>query len=274
MKTYKDIVYKKTETRDLCLDLYLPEDADPPLILWIHGGGWRDLNKEWCLVMPQLDKGYAICSVDYRYTDEEVFPAQMHDLKDALAFLKEKASEYGYDSSRIAVSGDSAGGHLAEMMGVSAGNKNWEKGEGDYSVQAVVDFSGAVRIENPEHGDCFSQLVGAPMGTKTYAQNAAIARPVHYIDGSEPPFLILHGSADPVVSQDDPRTLRNALEQAGVPVHMYLVPGGDHGLSGNIVDGVIGEFLDYYLKGITTVITPELQPCHDRTVPLTERYIR
>ena len=87
------------------------------------------------------------------------------------------------------------------------------------------------------------------------------------MNGSEPPFLILHCSVDPMVSPEQSRLLRNALEEKGVPVHMYLVPGGVHGLGGKLLDDVVQEFLDYYVKNKATVITPELTSEHDRTVP-------
>ena len=133
MKTYKEISFKKVDGHELYMDIYLPEIDHPPLIMWIHGGGWRELNRNWNLVMPMLDRGYAIASVDYRYSDEGIFPTQMYDLKDALLFLKTHAKDYGYDATKIVVSGDSAGGHLAVMMGVSVGNKDWEKEDDDSS---------------------------------------------------------------------------------------------------------------------------------------------
>lgn len=271
MEKHLDIIYKKVEGRNLYLDIYVPDEKNAPLVLWTHGGGWRSLNRKWNLVMPLVERGYAVASADYRYSDEEIFPAQMYDLKEALLYLKKHGAEYGYDASKIAVAGDSAGGHLAEMLGVSIGNKNWEREDEDYSVQAVIDFSGAVKLCNPKDTDCFSQLVGARLGTKTYTERVSMARPVNYIDGSEPPFLILHGSSDTVVSMQDPRSLRNALEDAGVPVHMYLVPGGEHGLSGKLVDDIVCEFLGYYLKGQKTVITPEVKEIHQRTVPVVKK---
>ena len=79
MKSYKDIPFKQVEGHELFLDIYLPEDVqNPPLIMWIHGGGWAMLNRNWNLVMPMLDRGYAIASVDYRYSDEGAFPTQMY----------------------------------------------------------------------------------------------------------------------------------------------------------------------------------------------------
>lgn len=271
MKTYLDVSFKKVEGHDLYADFYIPENADkPPVILWIHGGGWKDLNRKWCLVFPQLERGYAICSVDYRYSDEAPFPAQMLDLKDALLFVKANGDKYGYDGSKVILSGDSAGGHLCSLLGVSAGNQDWERPGEDYSVQAVVDFCGPCRIGDREMEETgpVSQFLGGCGNRKTMKGRAGAASPDTYIDGTEPPFLILHGSNDPAVSPDQSRALRNALERAGVPVHMYLVPGGVHGLSGELLDSIIQEFLDYYVKNKITVVTPELQKEHDRTIPL------
>ena len=140
-------------------------------------------------------------------------------------------------------------------------------------IQAVVDFCGATYFGASKAGeeDVPGQLLGASSGSKTALGRAAVATPMNYINGTEPPFLILHGSEDPVVSPSNPRMLRNALEQAGTPVHMYFIPGGHHGLSGKLVDDIIAEFLDYYLHGKKTVITPEVLDCHQRTVPVVKK---
>ena len=273
MKQYSNIPFKHAVGHDLCADFYIPEDVtNPPVILWIHGGGWKDLNRKWCLVMPQLERGYAICSVDYRYSDEDIFPAQMLDLKDALLFVKENGEKYGYDGSKVILSGDSAGGHLCSLLGVSAGNRDWEQPGKDYTVQAVVDFCGPCQLgglsDTREGSFVLEQLLGTGSDSKAFRGRAALASPTTYINGTEPPFLILHGSVDPTVSRDQSRALRNALEAAGVPVHMYLVPGGVHGLSGSLIDQIVQEFLDYYVKGKTTVITPQLTSGHDRTIPV------
>ena len=277
MKTYFDIPYKQVEGHDLYADFYVPEDVEnPPVIMWIHGGGWTELNRKWCLVFPQLERGYAVCSVDYRYADEAIFPSQMLDLKDALLFVKENGKKYGYDGSKVILSGDSAGGHLCSLLGVSAGNKDWEKEGFDYSVAAVVDFCGPthfgeLREQEHEDNEIFRLLLGGNGGSKSIMGRAAAASPLTYVDGTQPPFLLLHGSVDPTVSPDQSRLLRNALEEKRVPVHMYLVPGGVHGLSGKLLDDMIQEFLDYYVKNKETVITPELTSEHDRTIPRVSR---
>lgn len=273
MKEYKNILYKRVKARDLYLDIFLPEEEEnPPLIMWVHGGGWKELNRTWNLAMPMVEKGYAVATVDYRYCDEGMFPIQMLDLKDALLFLRIHAGQYGYDGSKIAVSGDSAGAHLAAMLGVSEGNQDWETIEGDYSVQAVIDMCGPVDLSMSFQGkekslDDSAELLGVSATSKAGFGRAALGSPMTYIDGSEPPFLIMHGSEDPVVSPKHSILLRNALEKAGVPVMMYLVPGALHAFGGKLVVDIMSEFLDYYLKGTKTVETPEVKKCHCREIP-------
>lgn len=277
MKEYRNIPYKRLETRDLYLDIFLPEEVNPPLIMWIHGGGWKELNRTWNLAMPMLKKGYAVAAVDYRYCDEGQFPTQMFDLKDALLFLKRYADQYGYDGKKIAVSGDSAGAHLCTMLAVSPGNRDWETTEGDYSVQAVIDMCGPTDLslsfqgQEKEPDNSVAELLGMPMSLKTGLSRAAAASPMTYINGSEPPFLILHGLEDPVVSPQHSRLLRNALEKAGVPVMMYLIPGGVHAFGGKLVEDIMDEFLNYFLKGIKTVETPEVQKSHCREIPYVKK---
>ena len=272
MKEFKDIAFKAVEGHDLFMDIMLPEnETNPPIIMWVHGGGWNELNRTWCLVTPMLERGYAVATVEYRYSDEAPFPAQMFDLKDALLFLKKNGEKYGYDASRIILSGDSAGSHLACMVGVSAGNKAWEKEGEDYSVQAVVDFCGPAWLSygsKPGNSNAvLEMLLDVSYSSKEMYPKAAAASPVTYINGTEPPFLIIHGSKDPVVDLYHPRRLRNALEEAGVPVHMYLVPGGVHANGGKLVDDIICEFLDYYIKGKKTVVEPLVLGPHYRTLP-------
>jgi acetyl esterase/lipase len=273
MKRFLNVPFKQVEGRMLSLDIHMPDAEKPPLIMWIHGGGWKELNRTWNLAMPLVERGYAVASVDYRYSDEGAFPTQMYDLKDALLFLKRHAGEYGYDASKVAVSGDSAGGHLCCLMGVSAGNRDWETEAADYSVQAVIVMCGPTMLpltfeeSGAEPDDVIDQLLGAPVKSKAGLGKAAAASPLTYIDGHEPPFLILHGTDDPLVSPRHSRLLRNALETAGTPVMMHLIPGAVHGFGGKIVTDIMAEFLDYYLKGRTTVDTPVVEKRHERDIP-------
>ena len=104
MSRYEDVIYKMTDTHPLYFDLEVPEDVEnPPLIMWIHGGGWKDLNRKWNLVSNMSGRGYAVASIDYRYSDEDCFPADIIDCKDALWYLRKHAAEYGYDPEKIIV---------------------------------------------------------------------------------------------------------------------------------------------------------------------------
>lgn len=276
MKTYMDIPFLKTDVRTLCLDLYLPENvSEPPLILWIHGGGWNELNRDWNLMYPMTDQGYAVASVGYRYADEAAFPAQILDLKAALRFLKKNGALYGYDGSRIIASGDSAGAHLACLLGTSAGYAPWEEPGEDCSLQAVVDLCGPIDLgcmipEGAKPGDRpgMERLLGAPCGTPEFAKKLKEACPVTYIDGSEPPFLIVHGTDDPTVPPAQSFLLRNALEQAGDRVQMYYVPGAVHSMGGELLIRVVREFLDFYIKGEKTVTAPPVLEQHFRRAKL------
>ncbi len=280
VKSYENISFKKLEEHDLYMDIYVPEGAGtPPIIMWIHGGGWHELNRTWNLMTPMLERGYAVATIEYRYADEGVFPTQMFDIKDALLYLREHGAEYGYDGGNIIVSGDSSGAHLACMLGVSVGNRAWEKEGKDYSVQAVVDLCAPTHIAagfHPEDGPSqeaveISDILGAPFGTKEALPRAAAADPTTYIDGTEPPFLIIQGSTDPLVSPEHSRYLRNALEKAGDKVHMYLIPGGVHAFASSLVYDIVKEFLDYYIKGVKTIEEPPVLQCHMRILPVKKK---
>ena len=258
MKEFRDIVFKQEEGCTLRMDIYVPESGEekPPLIMWIHGGAWLEGVRGYALQDGQLKRGYALADIEYRLSWQAPFPAQIIDCKDALAFLKKNAEMYGYDGSRICVSGDSAGGHLSALLGTSVGNSAWEKENGDYSVQAVVDLYGPMTVgpgihkERPYDPQCpEAKLLGCP---DTYGKSkmlGAAANPITYIDGSQPPFLICHGNEDPVVPYEQSLLLRDALEKAGVPVYLYIAMGGGHGFTAGSFEAAVGEFLDYYLKG-------------------------
>ena len=261
MIKHMDILYKETDGIKLYLDLYMPEDAqNPPLIMWIHGGAWRYGDRKLPVMPWPAERGYALASIEYRLTDQAIFPAHIIDCKDALIWLKQNADKYGYDASRVAAAGDSAGGHLAELMGTSSGHADWEPNGADCSVQAVIDYYGPTALgrewpglsDTDKHisGDdeVQSPFLGAPVLSKQGRARAAVANPITYIDGSEPPFLILHGDADDVVPFKQSLWLRDALESVGVPVSLHRVHGGGHGFAGPDISSVIDCFLDYWLK--------------------------
>jgi acetyl esterase/lipase len=124
-KVIKDIEFVVVQGQSLKLDLYLPEKPiGSELVVWIHGGGWRKGSKENCFFITWLpDHGYTVASISYRFTSVAKFPAQLHDCKGAVRWLRANAGKYGYDSKKIFVAGASAGGYLAALMATTSGHK-------------------------------------------------------------------------------------------------------------------------------------------------------
>lgn len=145
----KDLEFANVDGHSLKLDLYLPAEVkDAPLVVWIHGGGWSGGSKNGCPISWLTDDGYAVASISYRLTDKAIFPAQIHDCKAAIRWLRANAEKFGYSTAKVGVSGSSAGGHLAALVGTSGDVKELEGTVGgnlDQSsrVDAVVDFYGA-----------------------------------------------------------------------------------------------------------------------------------
>ena len=159
---HRDLVYAKTPQRELALDLYIPDGATkPPLIVWVHGGAWRAGSKAKPPALWMLERGYAVASISYRLSQQAVFPAQIHDCKAAIRWLRAHASKYGYDAERIGAWGASAGGHLVALLGTSSGVKELEGdlGYNDQSsrVQAVVDYFGPTDVTAMSKFPAFSK---------------------------------------------------------------------------------------------------------------------
>lgn len=253
MKEILDVVYRKIDSSILKLDIFLPDNnKNPPLIFWIHGGAWKMGDRKWCGMKDQLERGYAVASIDYRLSTVAPFPACIEDCKYAIAFLRKNEHKYPINVSRICVAGDSAGGHLSALMGVSAGHSEWEPEGADCSVQAVIDFYGPTSLKrrpnNPEDNDVVDTLLGVSILSAKGMMAAASANPMNYINGTEPPFLIVHGDQDDIVNIEQSYMLRNELEKYGQKVIMYTVFDGGHGFNCPTVEAVVNSFLDYNFK--------------------------
>jgi acetyl esterase/lipase len=223
------------------LDLYLPATGTNwPLIVWIHGGGWMEGSKENPPGLRFLIHGFALASVNYRLSQDAVFPAQLIDCKAAIRWLRAHAAENGIDPDHIAVWGASAGGHLVALLGTTGGVKEFDQGENlgvSSRVQAVCDWFGPTDLAqlvkastDIKSGDASSppaRLIGGPVLQNL--EKAERANPIHYITKDDPPFLIMHGDKDPVVPLEQSQLLAAALQKAGVPATLRVVPGGEHG---------------------------------------------
>ena len=254
MKEILDITYRTIGDTTLMLDLFLPDNVEkPPLILWIHGGAWMMGDRKSHGLQNQTERGYAVASIDYRLTTTAPFPACIEDCKYALAFIRKNANKYKINAEKICVAGNSAGGHLAALMGVTVGHADWEPENADCSIQAVIDFYGPISFRHKklkaEDTPVLDALFGTQFLSKKGLMLATAASPITYINGTEPPFLIIHGDQDNVVSIKHSCKLRNVLEKHGCSVAMHTVFGGEHGnFNDPVISDIISTFLDYHFK--------------------------
>jgi acetyl esterase/lipase len=256
----------QTRKKDLLLDLYLPAGAKGkvPVIVWIHGGAWAEGTKGRLWIPWITGEGYAVASIDYRVSGEAAWPAQIHDCKAAVRWLRANAARYNLDPARIGAAGDSAGGHLVAMLAVTGGVKDFEGdlGNADQSsaVAGVIDFFGPADLPelisdaNVQAGldgnenrrvacAAVSRLNGGMFPDLTDPAKAAALRakakassPTTYASKDDVPLLIVHGDADPLVPVDQSRRLYKALKDVGAPVTLAEIPRGQHG----------APFSDYY----------------------------
>jgi acetyl esterase/lipase len=246
VKAERNIPYVEQGHSNQVLDLFLPEppsDKPMPLMVWIHGGAWMAGSQSDPPVLYLVPRGFAVASIQYRFSSDAIWPAQAYDCKAAIRFLRANATKYNLNPNRFGVGGDSAGGHLAAFVGTSGGFKEMEGDLGNANVssrvQAVVDLFGPTdltlmaRQAGPrslirhDTTNCpESLLLGGLVQEKR--ELAASANPLTYIDKSDPPFLIMHGDNDQIVPLGQSVILAKALIDAGVEVTMRTIPGAGH----------------------------------------------
>ncbi len=262
-RVYRDLAYVPDSHERQTLDLYVPAGGTKlPLIINIHGGAFRMGNKEMGVPFEYLSNGYAIASINYRLSQHAIFPAQIEDCKAAVRWLRANSAKYGLDPTRFAAWGNSAGGHLAAMLGTTGGVAEFEVGQNlafSSRVQAVVDYygptdflqmdahrpPGGMQHDSPHSPE--SDLIGGPI--QENKDRADKANPITYITSNAPPFLICHGDADPLVPHHQSELLEAALKQAGVSVTFYTVKGAGHGrFTDPRVAEMTAAFLETHLK--------------------------
>jgi acetyl esterase/lipase len=219
------------------LDIFRPKvslEDKVPVVVFIHGGGWSGGNKEDCNPSPLTMQGLAVVSINYRLSREAKWPAQIHDCKAAIRWIRAHAREYGLNGEEIGVWGPSAGGHLAAMLGTTSGIKALEGTEGNLDqsseVQAVCDLFGPSDLSQMVKNSRFGKTaVLALLGSDNKILER-IASPVYYAHHKAPPFLIMHGDRDAVIASEQSLALAIALQKAGNQVTVKLVPGAGHGI--------------------------------------------
>ena len=265
----KDIEYVPRGGNSRMLDLYLPSSAQSvPLVVFIHAGGWHTLDKGKAAqhALFLLNHGYAVASINYRLSQEAIFPAQIEDCRAAIRFLRARAAMYRIQPEHIGIWGASAGGHLAALLGTSTAAdfstsppKVTPLGKADESVrvQCVIDWYGpsdftrlmGSKAMKTDHAAI--KLLGPCASEAELMAKARWASPITYVRGDNPPFLIEHGDADPTVPVEQSRALADALRQAGVEATLKEMPGSGHGgpaFSHEENQKMVLAFLDRHLK--------------------------
>ena len=236
-----NLAYNNDTLHKHLLDIYLPanEKGKLPLVIFIHGGGWlsndkyADMGYMKKTIAEIISNGYALASIDYRHSTQAIFPAQIQDCNRAVSFLYDNADKYGFDREHFAVMGFSAGGHLASLVSLSENDDIhafYMPGTSKlFSFKAVVDFYGPselILFPGYDENSPEALLIGAaPLERPDLAKAAS---PVTYVDKNDPPFLIIHGEKDELVSTKHSQLLSSWLSVTGVQNELIIVKDAPH----------------------------------------------
>jgi len=248
-----DLVYTKAGETELKIDVARPAGDGEPLatILVIHGGGWRGGNKESNRRFLDMlaAKGFVAASPQYRLVPKATFPAQVHDVKAAVRWLKAHTKQYRVDPDRIGAMGFSAGGHLALMLGVTSSNDGLEgdlepKGP-DTKIRAVVNYFGPTDLDADDIPEISKPLVDAFLGGPVAEKKAEASKasPLDFVSEGDPPILTFQGTKDPLVPHSQSYKLADAMTSKGVSGRVALYVGDGHGWEG--IETTLEEAADF-----------------------------
>lgn len=275
IESHLDLPYAETENPRQKLDLYLPKvrksDKPLPVIVFIHGGGWKAGDKSsglGSIARFVQSADYAGISVGYRLTDEAQWPAQIHDCKAALRWIKGNAKVHGLDASKIGVWGTSAGGHLVSFLGTSGDVKELEGTLGKHldqnsQVTCVVNFFGpenfVTMVTQPStidrtQGKDYPEALLLGGSVQEREATAKEASPVTHVSKGDAAFFTAHGTKDPLVPFAQAQEIHAALQKAGVPSLLQEMTNGGHGFKSPVLDDRVKQFLDLHLRGIAAEI--------------------
>lgn len=282
VKQVSGVVYEQVPSRGypnvpMQLDLLQPQKKTRmPAIVYVTGGGFINANKDNGVQLRNYlaEKGYVVASITYRVAPTAKFPQPLEDVKASIRYLRAHADQWNIDKDRIGIIGGSAGGYLSAFAGTTSGTKTFDKGENlqesskvscavdlyglsDLS-QVGMDYSPEVQQLHKSAGATEALWVnGSPVfggkdgGVLADPKATEAANPIAYIRKNSAPMLLMHGTADKVVSPGQTDLLYQALKAKGVPAERYEIPGAAHGGVYWVQDKVlqvIGDFFDRYLK--------------------------
>jgi acetyl esterase/lipase len=258
----KNIEYKNINGTSLQLDIYKPKNTGKPapLLVFIHGGGWRSGQRSDYLVylVAFAKRGYITATVSYRLLKDGPYPACAQDITDAVRWFYNNSQKYGYDPDRIALIGGSAGAHLALLAAYGWKNPNANKdtagiAESNHHIKAVVDIYGPFDLttEYARNHPLVTSFIA-----RSFEESPELYReasPEQYLNRSSPPTMILHGTSDELVPISQSDMLKAKLDSIGVPCVYYRLPLWPHTM--DIVKRVndfsqqkMNEFFEKYLK--------------------------
>ncbi|QGN06059.1 alpha/beta hydrolase [Halorhabdus sp. CBA1104] len=229
-----NVPFRETPERTLELDLYEPPaGTDRPFVLFAHGGGWIGGDKGYRPMFDELvDAGFVVADVQYRLAQEKQYPAAVRDVVAALKWLRANADAHGIDPERGALSGYSAGAHLAALVAVAPAHERFQPADFHpdvpVAVDALVGYSGPYDFTDAGIGD--NPLVAAFFGPEADVETLREGSPVTHVDSGDPPALLVHGTEDGVVPVRSTAVLADAYRDAGVTVEVITGEGADHGM--------------------------------------------
>ena len=277
-----DVVYEQVPSRGyqnvaMKMDVLQPQKKEKlPAIVFVTGGGFINANRAngLQLRMRLAEEGYVVTSITYRVAPTAQFPEPLEDVKASIRYLRANADKFNIDPARIGIIGGSAGGYLSAMAAATSGMKDFDKGENlqdSSAVKCAVDLYGLSDLTKV--GDDYSDEVkaahksagatealwvngssvfgGRDGGILAYPDAAEAANPIHYIGEHSAPMLLMHGTADHVVSPSQTDLMFQALKQHGIEAERYVIPDAQHGgiywVQNQVLD-VIVDFFDRHLK--------------------------
>ncbi len=238
IRVIPNITYSKANNMELKVDVYRPRNVDgpAPTLIYYHGGGWVAGSKEANILrlLPYLERGWAVVNVQYRLGNVSLAPAAVEDSLCALRWVGQNAEEYGFDTDRLVVSGNSAGGHLALTTGMlpidsDLGRQCSIRAETP-TVAAIVNWYGITDVGDLLDGENQKTYAVEWMGSMPDRMEiAARVSPLNYVRADLPSIITIHGDADPTVPYAHAVQLHEALNRAEISNQLITVPNGRHG---------------------------------------------
>jgi acetyl esterase/lipase len=233
-----DVVYAGANNTPLKLDIWYPRDnPNPtPTLVYIHGGGWIFGTKEGSVYqfLPYLERGWRVVNVEYRMAGNSLAPGAVEDTRCALRWIHRNAAQWKFDTSKIVLTGHSAGGHLSlitAMLPKGTPIDNRCYGDEDLRVAAVVNWYGITDVNDLIQGPNLKNYAAMWMGSMPNAAEVAKSvSPLTYVRAGLPPVITIHGDKDDVVPYAHATRLHDALAKANVPDKLVTVKGGGHGM--------------------------------------------